>query len=145
MRKASNLGTWMAIPSSLSRKYLILCITTTYFHIRHLITLMPLHENRIEVGEWKPEKRKNYNLLDAVSRYAIQVYPKSWAAIMLTTDNAGMWQLRNESPERAYLGQQMYISVLSPERSIRDEYNLPDNSLVCGAVKSMPKPPPYSI
>ena len=106
---------------------------------------MPLHENRIEVGEWKPEKRKNYNLLDAVSRYAIQVYPKSWAAIMLTTDNAGMWQLRNESPERAYLGQQMYISVLSPERSLRDEYNLPDNSLVCGAVKSMPKPPPYSI
>ncbi|CAO2832631.1 unnamed protein product [Amaranthus hypochondriacus] len=99
----------------------------------------------IEVGEWTPEKRKNYNLLDAVSRYAIQVYPKSWAAIMLTLDNAGMWQIRNESPERAYLGQQMYVSVLSPERSLRDEYNLPDNSLICGAVKTMPKPPPYSI
>ncbi|KNA11237.1 hypothetical protein SOVF_137040 [Spinacia oleracea] len=99
----------------------------------------------IEVGQWTPDKRKNYNLLDAVSRYTIQVYPKSWAAIMLTFDNAGMWQLRNESPERAYLGQQMYVSVLSPERSLRDEYNLPDNSLVCGLVKNMPKPPPYSI
>ncbi|KAL9248301.1 hypothetical protein vseg_021640 [Gypsophila vaccaria] len=99
----------------------------------------------IEVGTWAPEKRKNYNLLDAVSRYTIQVYPKSWAAIMLTFDNAGMWNLRNDCLERAYLGQQMYVSVLSPERSLRDEYNLPDYSAVCGIVKDMPKPPPYSI
>ncbi|KAL9233542.1 hypothetical protein vseg_008525 [Gypsophila vaccaria] len=99
----------------------------------------------IEVGTWTPEKRKNYNLLDAVSRYTIQVYPKSWAAIMLTFDNAGMWHLRNECLERSYLGQQMYVSVLSPERSLRDEYNLPDYSLVCGIVKDMPKPQPYSI
>ncbi|GMH11434.1 hypothetical protein Nepgr_013275 [Nepenthes gracilis] len=99
----------------------------------------------IEVGTWSPEKRKNYNLLDAVSRYTIQVYPKSWAAILLTFDNAGMWNVRSESLERNYLGQQLYISVLSPERSLRDEYNMPENTLTCGIVKDIPKPPPYSI
>ncbi|KAL9266198.1 L-ascorbate oxidase-like protein [Drosera capensis] len=99
----------------------------------------------IEVGQWTPEKRKNYNLLDTVSRYTIQVYPKSWAAILLTFDNAGMWQIRSESLERAYLGQQLYVSVLSPERSLRDEYNMPEWALVCGLVKGMPKPAPYTI
>ncbi|KAK6911075.1 Multicopper oxidase, type 1 [Dillenia turbinata] len=99
----------------------------------------------IEAGTWSPEKRKNYNLLDAVSRYTIQVYPKSWAAVMLTLDNAGMWNLRSESWERRYLGQQLYISVLSPARSLRDEYNLPDTAPLCGIVKDLPKPAPYTI
>ncbi|KAK4783913.1 hypothetical protein SAY86_018281 [Trapa natans] len=99
----------------------------------------------IEPGKWDPEKRKNYNLLDAVSRHTIQVFPKSWAAIMLTFDNAGMWNLRSEALEKRYLGQELYISVLSPERSLRDEYNLPDNTKLCGIVTSMPKPPPYTI
>ncbi|XP_043699265.1 L-ascorbate oxidase homolog isoform X1 [Telopea speciosissima] len=98
----------------------------------------------VEAGKWSPEKRKNYNLLDAVSRNTIQVYPYSWAAIMLTFDNAGLWSLRSTMAERNYLGQQLYISILSPARSLRDEYNLPDNSLLCGIVKDMPKPPPYS-
>ncbi|KAI8005390.1 hypothetical protein LOK49_LG08G00239 [Camellia lanceoleosa] len=70
-----------------------------------------------------PEKRKNYNLVDAVSRHNIQVYPGSWAAIMTTLDNAGMWEheVPEEMWERAYLGQQFYFSVLSPARSLRDE------------------------
>jgi hypothetical protein len=95
-----------------------------------------------EPGKWTPEKRKNYNLLDAISRHTIQVFPKSWAAIMLTFDNAGMWNLRSEHAENRYLGQQLYVSVLSPEYSLRDEYNLPETQLVCGIVKNMPKPPP---
>ncbi|KAI4383647.1 hypothetical protein MLD38_009458 [Melastoma candidum] len=99
----------------------------------------------IEPGRWTPEKRKNYNLLDAVSRHTIQVYPNSWAAIMLTFDNAGMWNLRSELAEQRYLGQELYISVLSPEHSLRDEYNLPDTALLCGDVASLPKPPPYSV
>ncbi|CAJ1847841.1 unnamed protein product [Sphenostylis stenocarpa] len=99
----------------------------------------------IEPGRWSPLKRKNYNLLDAVSRHTIQVFPKSWAAIMLTFDNAGMWNLRSEHAENRYLGQQLYISVLSPERSLRDEYNLPDSQLLCGIVKDLPRPPPYSM
>ncbi|WOH12483.1 hypothetical protein DCAR_0831987 [Daucus carota subsp. sativus] len=96
----------------------------------------------IEAGKWSPDKRKNYNLLDALSRTTIQVYPKGWAAIMLTLDNAGMWNVRNMALERSYLGQQFYISVLSPERSLRDEYNLPENFPLCGIVKTMPLPPP---
>ncbi|KAK4792816.1 hypothetical protein SAY86_023251 [Trapa natans] len=99
----------------------------------------------IEPGKWTPEKRKNYNLLDAVSRHTIQVFPKTWAAIMTSFDNCGMWNLRSEAIERRYLGQQMYLSVISPERSLRDEYNIPDNALLCGVVKDLPKPPPYTI
>ncbi|XVF04524.1 hypothetical protein REPUB_Repub05bG0091000 [Reevesia pubescens] len=99
----------------------------------------------IEPGKWTPEKRRNYNLLDAVSRHTIQVFPKSWAAILLTFDNAGMWNIRSEIWERTYLGQQLYASVLSPERSLRDEYNIPDNAPLCGIVANLPKPPPYTI
>ncbi|KAG0467454.1 hypothetical protein HPP92_019034 [Vanilla planifolia] len=95
-------------------------------------------------GKWTPESRKMYNLLDAVSRHTIQVYPSSWTAIMLTFDNAGMWNLRSEIWDRRYLGQQLYVSVLSPERSLRDEYNMPENALRCGAVVGLPLPPPYS-
>ncbi|KAL9687672.1 hypothetical protein QQ045_032079 [Rhodiola kirilowii] len=99
----------------------------------------------IETGRWTPEKRKHYNLLDAVSRNNIQVYPNSWAAIMLTFDNAGMWNLRSEIWDRRYLGQQLYISVLSPAKSLRDEYNIPDSALQCGLVANLPKPKPYTI
>ncbi|CAA6654983.1 unnamed protein product [Spirodela intermedia] len=83
---------------------------------------------------WSPEKRKTYNLLDAVSRHTIQVYPRSWTAIMLTFDNAGMWNLRSEIWERHYLGQQLYTSVISPAHSLRDEYNPRTTS--CSAVPS---------
>ncbi|XP_077239207.1 L-ascorbate oxidase homolog [Tasmannia lanceolata] len=95
-------------------------------------------------GTWEPKFRKNYNLLDAVSRHTIQVYPKSWSAVLLSMDNAGMWNLRSEIWERQYLGQQLYISVLSPARSLRDEYNIPENTELCGVVKNLPKPPPYT-
>lgn len=97
----------------------------------------------IEPGTWTPEKRKTYNLLDAVSRHTIQVYPKSWAAIMLSFDNVGVWNLRSELAENRYLGQQMYISVITPERSLRDEYNMPEGFLLCGLVKGLPKPASY--
>ncbi|KAH6788240.1 SKU5 similar 11 [Perilla frutescens var. hirtella] len=99
----------------------------------------------IEPGKWTKEKRVNYNLLDAVSRNTIQVYPGCWAAIMLTMDNAGLWNLRAGSVERSYLGQQLYFSVLSPELSLRDEYNIPEDQLLCGIVKDMPRPKLYTI
>ncbi|MBA0873811.1 hypothetical protein Goshw_007466 [Gossypium schwendimanii] len=96
----------------------------------------------VETGQWSPEKRKNYNLLDAVSRHTIQVFPKSWAAILLSFDNCGMWNIRSEVWDRHYLGQQLYVSVVSPNKSLRDEYNMPEDTLVCGVVESMPRPPP---
>ncbi|KAL6577999.1 hypothetical protein OROMI_010327 [Orobanche minor] len=98
----------------------------------------------IEPGRWTPDSRKKYNLIDALSKNTIQVYPNSWAAVMTTLDNAGMWNLRSVSLERQYLGEQLYISVLSPERSLRDEYNIPLDSLLCGIVRDLPLPLPYS-
>jgi len=98
----------------------------------------------VEPGTWTPEKRNNYNPLDAVSRHTIQVFPKCWAAILLSTDNVGMWNLRSLIAENNYLGQQLYISILTPERSLRDEYNMRDDNLLCGVVKGLPKPPPYT-
>ncbi|KAL7081605.1 hypothetical protein ACP275_14G049800 [Erythranthe tilingii] len=97
----------------------------------------------VEPGRWSPEKRKTYNLLDAVSRHTIQVYPNSWSAVMTTLDNAGMWNLRSDMLERTYLGQQFYFSVLSPENSLRDEYNIFPTQQLCGIVSGMPMPAPY--
>jgi len=113
------------------------------FFIFNLIFNLTLFQS-VEPGTWTPEKRKNYNLLDAVSRHTVQVYPKCWAAILLTFDNCGMWNVRSENSERRYLGQQLYASVLSPEKSLRDEYNMPETSLQCGLVKGTPKPNPYA-
>ncbi|GAA0168239.1 oxidase [Lithospermum erythrorhizon] len=98
----------------------------------------------IEQGKWSPAKRSNYNLVDAISRNTIHVYPNSWAAVMLTLDNAGMWNLRSEMWERQYLGQQLYLSSLSPEFSLRDEYNLPETQVLCGQVKNLPRINKYS-
>ncbi|CAN6337262.1 unnamed protein product [Urochloa humidicola] len=95
-------------------------------------------------GKWSPELRKTYNLLDAVSRHTIQVYPRSWSTIMLTFDNAGMWNIRSNIWERHYLGEQLYMSVMSPARSLRDEYNMPENALRCGKVVGLPLPPSYA-
>jgi len=97
----------------------------------------------IGTGKWAPEKRASYNRLDAVSRNTIQVYPGTWTAILLTLDNAGMWNLRSENLERSYLGEQMYINLKTPENSLRDEYDIPANALLCGAVVGVPKPQPY--
>ncbi|XP_006644902.1 L-ascorbate oxidase homolog [Oryza brachyantha] len=94
-------------------------------------------------GTWTPDCRKTYNLLDTVSRHTIQVYPRSWTAVMLTFDNAGMWNIRSNMWERFYLGEQLYVSVISPARSLRDEYNMPENGLRCGKVVGMPMPPSY--
>lgn len=89
--------------------------------------------------------RQNYNLLDAVSRSTIQVYPNSWAAIMTTFDNAGVWNLRSNALEKQYLGHQLYLSVNAPNTSLKDEYNMPDNELLCGIINGLPRPKPYAI
>lgn len=96
----------------------------------------------VEPGKWTPAKRKNYNLLDAVYRHTIQVYPKCWGAILLTFDNCGMWNIRSEILEKRYLGQQLYVNVGPPELSQRDEYSFPANGLRCGIIQGLPDPQP---
>ncbi|PHT99976.1 L-ascorbate oxidase -like protein [Capsicum chinense] len=74
-----------------------------------------LHDeiNKIETERWSPEKRKNYNLLDAVSRDTIQVYLNSFTVIMNALDNAGLWNVRSNSLERHYLDNNMMYSSLT--------------------------------
>lgn len=86
-------------------------------------------------GVWTPASRNEYNLRDAVSRCTTQVYPKSWTAIYVALDNVGMWNIRSEFWARQYLGQQFYLRVYSPVESIRDEYPIPKNALLCGRAK----------
>ncbi|KAJ0239070.1 hypothetical protein HA466_0235780 [Hirschfeldia incana] len=83
-------------------------------------------------GQWTPEQRAQYNLVDALTRHTTQVYPKSWTAILVSLDNQGMWNMRSAIWERQYLGQQFYLKVWDPVQSLANEYNPPDNLLYCG-------------
>ncbi|KAL6982629.1 hypothetical protein U1Q18_016017 [Sarracenia purpurea var. burkii] len=83
-------------------------------------------------GSWSPASRNEYNLRDAVSRYTVQVYPSSWTAIYVALDNVGMWNVRSEYWARQYLGQQFYLRVYTASTSLRDEYPIPKNALLCG-------------
>ncbi|KFK34458.1 hypothetical protein AALP_AA5G148000 [Arabis alpina] len=83
-------------------------------------------------GQWSPDSRNGYNLRDAVARCTVQVYPSSWSAIYIALDNVGMWNIRSEFWARQYLGQQLYLRVYTASTSLRDEYPIPKNALLCG-------------
>nr|GEY17134.1 L-ascorbate oxidase homolog [Tanacetum cinerariifolium] len=82
--------------------------------------------------QWSQASRKSYNLVDALTRHTVQVYPNSWSAIYVSLDNQGMWNLRSALWERQYLGQQFYLRVYNPVRSLANEYDIPSNALLCG-------------
>ncbi|KAK8677668.1 hypothetical protein V6N13_143193 [Hibiscus sabdariffa] len=44
----------------------------------------------------------------------------------------GMWNLRSEYWARQYLGQQLYLRVYTDSTSLRDEFPIPKNALLCG-------------
>lgn len=92
-------------------------------------------------GQWTPDSRNQYNLRDAVSRSTTQVYPKSWTAIYIALDNVGMWNVRSEFWARQYLGQQFYLRVYTTSTSLRDEYPIPINALLCGRAAGHHKRP----
>jgi FtsP/CotA-like multicopper oxidase with cupredoxin domain len=83
-------------------------------------------------GQWTPAKRRIYNLVDALTRHTVQVYPNSWTTILVSLDNKGMWNLRSAIWERQYLGQQLYLRVWNEQQSLYNEYNIPSNVLLCG-------------
>ncbi|KAL0461488.1 UNVERIFIED_CONTAM: L-ascorbate oxidase [Sesamum latifolium] len=83
-------------------------------------------------GQWTQASRKAYNLVDALTRHTTQVYPKSWSAILVSLDNQGMWNLRSAMWGRQYLGQQFYLRVYNPTPSLANEYDMPNNALLCG-------------
>ncbi|KAI6700993.1 hypothetical protein NL676_015317 [Syzygium grande] len=86
-------------------------------------------------GQWTPARRNEYNLRDAISRCTTQVYPKSWTAIYIALDNVGMWNMRTEYWARQYLGEQFYLRVYTPSKSLRDEYPIPKDALLCGRAR----------
>ncbi|RAL43221.1 hypothetical protein DM860_010003 [Cuscuta australis] len=92
-------------------------------------------------GKWTEDSRKNYNLRDAVARSTTQVYPYSWTAIYVALDNVGMWNVRSEFWARQYLGQQFYLRVYTDSTSLRDEYLIPLNALLCGRAVGRDKRP----
>ncbi|RCV44944.1 hypothetical protein SETIT_9G414800v2 [Setaria italica] len=98
----------------------------------------------MDVGTWTEQSRDSYNLVDAVSRCTVQVYPRGWTAVLIALDNVGMWNMRSEVWARRYLGQQFYLRVYTPTPSFRDELPIPENALLCGraaAATSSRRPP----
>ncbi|XP_019085785.1 PREDICTED: monocopper oxidase-like protein SKS1 [Camelina sativa] len=91
-------------------------------------------------GAWSESKRAGYNLVDAVSRSTVQVYPYSWAAILIAMDNQGMWNVRSQKAEQWYLGQELYMRVKGEGQEdpsnipVRDENPIPENVIRCGRV-----------
>ncbi|KAI5665895.1 hypothetical protein M9H77_15748 [Catharanthus roseus] len=83
-------------------------------------------------GQWTGASRAKYNLVDALTRHTAQVFPNSWTAILVSLDNQGMWNLRSAIWERQYLGQQLYLRVYNPVKSLANEYDMPNNVLLCG-------------
>lgn len=83
-------------------------------------------------GKWTEASRKGYNLIDALTRHTVQVYPNSWSAIYVSLDNQGMWNMRSATWERQYLGQQFYLRVYNPVQHLANEYGIPSNAILCG-------------
>ncbi|OWM81196.1 L-ascorbate oxidase homolog [Punica granatum] len=83
-------------------------------------------------GKWTAASRNSYNLRDAVARCTTQVYPYSWTAVYVALDNVGMWHVRSEFWAHQYLGQQFYLRVYTDSTSLRDEFPIPKNALLCG-------------
>jgi iron transport multicopper oxidase len=95
---------------------------------------------RMGWGKWSTDARSTYNLVDAMYRSTVQVYPMSWTAVLVYLDNEGMWNLRSQNLERRYLGQELYLRVSQGSSEVpdpRDELPMPSNALLCGKAKSL--------
>ncbi|KAK4751048.1 hypothetical protein SAY87_004530 [Trapa incisa] len=90
----------------------------------------------MDFGLWTENSRGTYNKWDGVARSTVQVFPGAWAAILISLDNAGIWNLRAENLDSWYLGQELYLSVVNPEKDT-DEVALPGNTIYCGALSAL--------
>ncbi|XP_059462057.1 monocopper oxidase-like protein SKS1 [Corylus avellana] len=92
----------------------------------------------MEFGTWDESKKAGYNMVDAVSRSTVQVYPFAWTAILVKLDNQGLWNLRSQNAENWYLGQELYIRVKGVGEEdpstipVEDEAPIPANVIKCG-------------
>lgn len=92
----------------------------------------------MDFGVWTENSRSTYNKWDGVARSTTQVFPGAWTAILVSLDNAGIWNLRSENLDSWYLGQEVYLSIMNPEID-KSEATLPDNTIYCGMLSSLQK------
>ncbi|KAL2488359.1 SKU5 similar 3 [Forsythia ovata] len=92
----------------------------------------------MDYGVWTENSRGIYNKWDGVARCTTQVFPGAWTAILVSLDNAGMWNLRAQNLDSWFLGQEVYVSVVNPEIDTT-EVQLPENTIYCGALSSLQK------
>ncbi|CAH8383628.1 unnamed protein product [Eruca vesicaria subsp. sativa] len=93
----------------------------------------------MDFGIWTEDRNGSYNNWDAISRSTIEVYPGAWTAVLMSLDNAGVWNIRVENLDRWYLGRETYIRIINPEENGKTEMGQPKNVLYCGALKSLQK------
>ncbi|KAJ0267310.1 Monocopper oxidase-like protein SKS2 [Hirschfeldia incana] len=93
----------------------------------------------MDFGNWTEDRKGSYNNWDAISRSTIEVYPGAWTAVLISLDNVGVWNIRAENLDRWYLGQETYMRIVNPEENGKTEMGQPQNSLYCGALKSLEK------
>ncbi|EER93966.1 monocopper oxidase-like protein SKU5 [Sorghum bicolor] len=94
----------------------------------------------MDYGEWTEDSRGTYNKGDGVARSTIQVYPGAWAAVLVSLDNVGVWNVRSENLDSWYLGQEVYVRVVNPEDTgNKTEMGIPDNALYCGQLHKYQK------
>ncbi|KAJ0261793.1 Monocopper oxidase-like protein SKS2 [Hirschfeldia incana] len=93
----------------------------------------------MDFGIWSEDRKGTYDNWDAISRSTIEVYPGAWTAVLMSLDNAGVWNIRVENLDRWYLGQETYIRIINPEENGKTEMSPPKNVLYCGALKSLQK------
>ncbi|KAJ4907484.1 Monocopper oxidase-like protein SKS2 [Raphanus sativus] len=93
----------------------------------------------MDFGNWTEDRKGSYNNWDAISRSTIEVYPGAWTAVLMSLDNAGVWNIRVENLDRWYLGRETYIRIVNPEENGKTEMGPPKNVLYCGALKSLQK------
>ncbi|CAD5176245.1 unnamed protein product [Musa acuminata subsp. malaccensis] len=92
----------------------------------------------MEEGKWNFCSRSTYNMVDAIFRSTVQVYPNSWTAILVAFDNMGMWNIRSQELERRQLGQELYMRVNWDDANNntvpnpRDEMPFSPDLLLCG-------------
>ncbi|KGN44715.1 monocopper oxidase-like protein SKU5 isoform X1 [Cucumis sativus] len=92
----------------------------------------------MDFGVWTENSRGTYNKWDGVARCSTQVFPGAWTAVLVSLDNAGIWNLRSENLDSWYLGQELYVSVVNPEID-KSEIPMPDNTIYCGLLSSLQK------
>nr|AAM94923.1 putative pollen specific protein [Oryza sativa Japonica Group]AAM95677.1 putative ascorbate oxidase [Oryza sativa Japonica Group]AAP54540.1 multi-copper oxidase type I family protein, putative [Oryza sativa Japonica Group] len=95
----------------------------------------------MDYGEWTEDSRGTYNKGDGVARSTVQVYPGAWAAVLVSLDNVGVWNVRSENLDSWYLGQEVYVRVVNPEDTgNKTEMAIPDNALFCGQLHKQQTP-----